>query len=282
MIVRQLFKLRGAVAQVGNLRHVRRDCVFWGAQATSLQLPGASRQHVREAPARCAATREKVRRRRLRRPARWQRALPRTACRAFTLIELLVVMAIIIVLAGLILSILGYVQKKGYQSRAEAEIAAMSAALESYKADNGIYPRANADPTSSTTPYDTDSLDARSGLDPNTEINPDPRVTVSAPYVKAGLALYKQLSGDFAANRQPQKTYFAFPPAMLLPRNSMSVTALVDPFTNCYGYSTANQNDPNRGFNPTFDLWSTAGTGTGATPSPSPKPTPQILWLKNW
>ena len=34
----------------------------------------------------------------------------------------------------------GYAQKKGARSRAEAEIAAMSAALESYKADNGVYP----------------------------------------------------------------------------------------------------------------------------------------------
>ncbi len=63
------------------------------------------------------------------------------ATAAFTLIELLVVMAIIIVLAGLVLSTVGYVQKKGARSRAETEIAAMSAACESYKADNGIYPR---------------------------------------------------------------------------------------------------------------------------------------------
>src|ERR1700746_3492357 len=50
---------------------------------------------------------------------------------AFTLIELLVVIAIITVLAGLILSTMGYVQKKGARSRAETEIAAMSAACES-------------------------------------------------------------------------------------------------------------------------------------------------------
>src|SRR6267378_8158635 len=59
---------------------------------------------------------------------------------SFTIIELLVVIAIIIILGSLILSTVGYVQKKGARSRAEAEIAAMSAALESYKADNGIYP----------------------------------------------------------------------------------------------------------------------------------------------
>ena len=59
---------------------------------------------------------------------------------AFTIIELLIVMTIILVLAGLILATAGYVQKKGARSRTEAEIAAISAALESYKADNGIYP----------------------------------------------------------------------------------------------------------------------------------------------
>jgi general secretion pathway protein G len=58
----------------------------------------------------------------------------------FTLIELLVVMAIIAILAGLVLQTAGYVQKKGATSRAEAEIAALSAALESYKADMGDYP----------------------------------------------------------------------------------------------------------------------------------------------
>ena len=60
--------------------------------------------------------------------------------RAFTILELLIVMAIIIVLGGLILATANYVQKKGKRSRAEAEIAAISAALENYKADNGVYP----------------------------------------------------------------------------------------------------------------------------------------------
>jgi len=59
---------------------------------------------------------------------------------AFTLIELLIVIAIISVLAGLVLGAASSVQKKGARSRAEAEIAAIGAALESYKADNGDYP----------------------------------------------------------------------------------------------------------------------------------------------
>src|SRR6266478_5138030 len=91
---------------------------------------------------------------------------------AFTILELLVVMTIIIVLAGLILATTGYVQKKGARSRAEAEIAAMSAALKSYKADNGIYPSNSA----------TNSLDPTNG-------NP-------VSYVSACQYLYTQISGD--------------------------------------------------------------------------------------
>src|SRR5256886_15730610 len=96
-----------------------------------------------------------------------------TIRRAFTLIELLVVISIIIILAGLILSTVGYVQKKGARSRAEAEIAAISAALESYKADNGIYP----------TSANTTALDARTALNPSA-------------YQLASFDLYSALTGD--------------------------------------------------------------------------------------
>lgn len=58
----------------------------------------------------------------------------------FTLIELLVVISIIAILASLVLSAASFVQKKGARDRASAEIAALGAALESYKADNGDYP----------------------------------------------------------------------------------------------------------------------------------------------
>src|SRR4030095_12163526 len=74
---------------------------------------------------------------------------------AFTLIELILVVGIIIVLAGLVLSTVGYARKKGALARAETEIAAITAACESYKADNGVYPR---DPTANTA---TDALNAR-------------------------------------------------------------------------------------------------------------------------
>ena len=187
---------------------------------------------------------------------------------AFTLIELIIVIGIILGLAGLILSVSGYVQEKGKRARAEAEIAALSAALESYKADNGIYPRDN--PGNQF----TDNLNARSSTNP-------------ANYQNASLFLFTQLSG-LDANQTPisgVKSYFGFKPLMLGgPRdangNVTSVSYIRDPFGNSYGYSTAYQNNPNTGYNPTYDLWSN-GVPT-PTPSSTPTPTPQDKWIKNW
>jgi type II secretory pathway pseudopilin PulG len=51
-----------------------------------------------------------------------------------------VVVAVIAILAGLTLSMLGYVNKKGAESRAQSEVAALSVAIESYKLDFGSYP----------------------------------------------------------------------------------------------------------------------------------------------
>jgi type II secretion system protein G len=62
---------------------------------------------------------------------------------AFTLIELLVVIAIIAILAGLTLSTLGYVNKKGAESRARSEVAALAAAIDAYRLEFGTYPASN-------------------------------------------------------------------------------------------------------------------------------------------
>lgn len=76
---------------------------------------------------------------------------PLAPSRGFTLIELLVVITVIAILAALVLNTAGYIQKKASRSRAEAEIAALSAALESYKAAYGDYPTGTNTNTSSTT-----------------------------------------------------------------------------------------------------------------------------------
>jgi type II secretory pathway pseudopilin PulG len=180
----------------------------------------------------------------------------RVAPHSFTILELLVVMTIIVILAGLILATSGYVQTKSKRSRAEAEIAAISAALENYKADNGIYPIDTANGT-------TNTLDARIMFNPT-----------ATQYSAASVFLYKELSGDPVGNRVPTgKSYFSFKPNMLLPADqAQAVLAIADPFGHSYGYSTAYQANPSKGYNPTFDLWSTGGMAG----------TDDSKWIKNW
>jgi type II secretory pathway pseudopilin PulG len=210
-------------------------------------------------------------------------------CDAFTLIELVLVVGIITVLTGLILSTVGYARKKGARARAETEIAAMSAACENYKADNGVYPK---DPTAGTA---TDTLDAKTMGDP-------------ATYPTASLVLYRALSGDRNLDRAVTDvdknfkidgttlspplsglptSYFTFKPNMLSPAGGTgTVTASADPLGNSYGYSTTFQHDleqglsPTHGYNPTFDLWSTAGLSNNPPSSGTDTITPQ--WIKNW
>lgn len=163
--------------------------------------------------------------------------------------ELLIVIAVIAVLAGLIFTASGYVQTKGRRARAEAEIAALSAALENYKADNGVYP---SDPTK------TEAIDPI--------ISPAP--------TGASLYLYEKLSGDSNDDRVVDTaSYFSFKPNQLSPADQTQAVAFIqDPFGHSYGYSTARAANPagTIGYNPTFDLWSTANEADPAR------------WVKNW
>jgi prepilin-type N-terminal cleavage/methylation domain-containing protein len=165
------------------------------------------------------------------------------ATRGFTVVEILVVMTIILVLAGLVLATSSYVHNKGARSRAEAEIAAMSAALENYKADNGVYPTSSLILTSTT----------------------------AADYTGASKLLYRALVGDTDTDGQPGPgtSYMAFKPNQL--GGTGTDTFVKDPFGNSYGYSTVGPTGG--GNNPTFDLWSIADGMVGAI---------QTKWIKNW
>ena len=107
----------------------------------------------------------------------------------FTLIEVLTVMTVILVLAGITIGTYSYVNNRGARARAEGEIAALGAACENYKLDNGDYPSA----TSSTA----------SQLDARTAVN----LTL---YQAASKELYEALRGSGTA-----KSYFSFRPVML-------------------------------------------------------------------
>jgi type II secretory pathway pseudopilin PulG len=178
---------------------------------------------------------------------------------AFTLIELIVVTTVIVILTGLLLSTVGYIQKKGARARAETEIAAMSAACENYKADTGTYPRGIA----------TDGF--------------DPTTTNLANYKTPSRDMYGLISGDGNFDGTPDagaRSYMTFKPALLLrddmsnpPSASNLVTGIRDPFGNTYGYSTMKASGGAKGYNPTFDLW-TIADGTAGTD--------QTKWIKNW
>jgi len=179
----------------------------------------------------------------------------RKRLRGFTLLELLTVITIIIILAGLILAGAGFAQQKAARDRASAEIAALSVALESYKADNGEYPRSAL----------TDAMAIT--------------VTTGSGAKNVSLFLYKELSGDRVVDRKTDadaKRYFEFKPDMLIPATGTTVEYITDPFGNAYGYSTIYAaTSGTSGNNPTYDLWSTAGVLVNGTAG-------EAKWIKNW
>lgn len=142
----------------------------------------------------------------------------------FTMLELVTVMLIIGVLSAMILGITKYAVLKGATSRAQAEIAAMEAALETYKNDNGIYPL-----TAAPRPYTTPTL-----------------------FNTNSVTLFNALAAG-------PKKYFTFKPDQLqsFPLGSIIVTNILDPFGNLYSYycnpGALDLDQTNR---VTFDLWS--------------------------
>jgi general secretion pathway protein G len=78
---------------------------------------------------------------------------------AFTLIELMAVITIIVILAGIVVGGMGYVNEKQARGRASVQIALLSKALEEYKLDMGTYPpTANRTGTFTTNGTNTSSI----------------------------------------------------------------------------------------------------------------------------
>jgi len=169
---------------------------------------------------------------------------------AFTILELLVVMTIIIILAGLTIATMGYVQTKSRRSTAEAQIAAFSAALENYKADNGVYPAAS--PAGAT---------ANHGL--YQALTGDGNDSIGGAAKSTGIA------SSSGKSYMPLTNKMISPAPDSTPMPDPNTLVVSDPFGNTYNYSSPGA------YNPTFDLWSTTASLAMPTPSPS-------QWIKNW
>ncbi len=208
--------------------------------------------------------------------------MKRHAPRAFTLIELVVVLFVIVLLASLVVSIASLVNRNSALRLAATQINELSRACEDYKLDHGAYPENTA----------SDRLDPRKDTDPN-----------DALYQDSSRYFYSCLSGDYQPEALPDyqaepgnKGYHIFKPNELAVQRTADGTIsgvrfIKDPFGYPYGYSTigavaeneyreqlqANPNAPRpdaaKGYNATFDLWSTAGK-TRATDAGA--------WEKSW
>ena len=137
--------------------------------------------------------------------------------------------------------------------RHQMEIKILSVALESYKDKQGNYP---------SDPLSTEQLRPNASFDPKS-------------YIKSSQFLYRTLSADDGKNvNLGFKEYLEVRPQMLR-TGEPGGTYFVDPWGNSYGYSTFKSvhRDSLDGYNPTFDLWSTAG---------GKREKDRSKWAKNW
>jgi type II secretory pathway pseudopilin PulG len=182
---------------------------------------------------------------------------------AFTLIELMAVITIIIILAGIVVGGMGYVNEKQARSKAQVQIGLLSKALEEYKLDMGIYPP-TADKTTASSPNGTStSADLYvvlfyEGYDYNKQPTPP------ANWVKTvgNNTAFPKATRIYLPELDPTNSKQGWvDPVTGTPPAS---TTIKDPWGNQYCYRTAT--NANGGANattqnPDFDLWSMGKDG---------------------
>lgn len=176
---------------------------------------------------------------------------------AFTLIELMAVITIIVILAGIIVGGLGYVNEKQAREKAKLQIALLSKALEEYKMDTGSYPLFGESATGiSSNPPRTSIIYLRlyqDGLNNNSKI------------------YLPELDPD--NNKQGW-----------ISKSTSGIITIVDPWGQEYRYRSSQQGNANgipqfnndgspkmntTTYNPDFDLWSVGKDGKTNPNSPN-------------
>lgn len=165
---------------------------------------------------------------------------PRIHRPGFTLIELMSVIIIIVILAGMVMGGLGYVNEKQARSKAQVQIALLSKALEEYKLDTGMYP-----PTGNIQGVQTATKGSGT----------------SAILFKA---LYFDGAGDKSKKLYVPELDPVTSKQLWTIGNGSATTPITDPWGNQYCYRSAKnaQGNTNPGTqNPDFDLWSMGKDG---------------------
>ena len=176
---------------------------------------------------------------------------PRRFRAAFTLIELMAVITIIVILAGLVVGGMGFVNERQAKEKAKVQMALLSKALEEYKLDMGEYPpTANS---STGTGYSDELYKALfyEGYSYQKQNSP-------ANWTKATKIYLPEL--DPVNSKQGwTTTNGTTPPAS---------TSIVDPWGKEYAYrsaTSASGSSNSNTQNPDFDLWSYGKDGKTRT-----------------
>ena len=169
----------------------------------------------------------------------------------FTLIELMAVITIIVILAGLVVGGLGFVNDRQAKEKAKVQIALLSKALEEYKLDNGVYPPSgnSADGVAQSVALYVPLF--YEGYDYNRQVNPpaDWTKTVSGTKITKSIKIYLP-DLDPVSSKQGWITAGTTVPT------SLPVT---DPWGQPYRYRSALGGSGTANaltINPDFDLWS--------------------------
>jgi type II secretory pathway pseudopilin PulG len=164
-----------------------------------------------------------------------------SAPRAFTLTEMLVVLFVVMILLGLMVGVMGYLNTRAHESRATAEIRVLRAALGAYKLDNGFFPANMASYTTSSS-----TLDYTNNAGANSQVlyralfwNPD-----------RGIGIAKRAYYTFRVNQLKTD----------VPGAALSGCWVVDPWGRPYNYDSQSA-WPNPRKNVDFDLWSAGKDG---------------------
>jgi general secretion pathway protein G len=169
----------------------------------------------------------------------------------FTLIETIVVMAIILLLAGIVVGSMGYIQGRQAREKAKAQIALLSKAIEEYKMDMGVYP---GDPAPDSGYYGGQTADTAEGKHSN--------VLYRALFFEGWDFIQNDQTGDHKARKiylthlDPRDNKQGWVKKVATNAEVKPDLEIIDPWRKPYRYRRGTNAQ-----NPDFDLWSVGKDG---------------------